>query len=80
MYVLPEKTVNLTSCSYSPYSSHYQYLILVLFFFSLSILLFLFAPLPTQAAQNASSDIVVRKTMLSFSKIPNLTQQELEYG
>ncbi|MCI5121250.1 MAG: hypothetical protein D3908_08690, partial [Candidatus Electrothrix sp. AUS4] len=33
-----------------------------------------------QPVQAASSDVVVKKTMTSFSKIPGLTEDELEYG
>ncbi|MCI5210456.1 MAG: hypothetical protein D3910_17085, partial [Candidatus Electrothrix sp. ATG2] len=55
--------------------SQYFSFILLLPFFSL-----LFTPMHSQAAQGGSSEIVVKKTMTSFSKIPGLTDRELEYG
>ena len=49
--------------------------IIFLFFFS-----FLFTPIHVQAARTRANDIVVQKTMISFSRIPGLTGRELEYG
>ncbi len=54
-------------------------------FRSVSVLFLLFfchivIPLSAQTASTASNKIVVQKTMASFSQIPSLTAQELEYG
>lgn len=51
--------------------------------FTLFITLFFFLPLFSkniQPARAANSDVVVKKTMTSFSRIPGLTENELEYG
>ncbi|MCI5143705.1 MAG: hypothetical protein D3909_18665, partial [Candidatus Electrothrix sp. ATG1] len=51
--------------------------------FSCLLLLFCFfflAPIHAQGARAGANDVVVKKTMASFSKIPGLTERELEYG
>lgn len=47
---------------------------------TLLFLCFFSTPIFTQAAGTEPSDIVVQKTMMSFSRIPDLSERELEYG
>lgn len=58
------------------YTLHRTFLAALLFAYCI----FLFSCPPAARAEESQSRIVVEKTMTSFSQIPGLTEQELEYG